>query len=576
MSHSFRNPIRRRSGVRMTALLLCLILLLSFAGCDQNRNTEPTSKQTDSFPPTGTEPGTAPGTETLPATSETVPVTTETVPPETETVSPLPDDLGGFAVSTSTSEATLVGMQILSSGGNAVDAAAAISFMLSVSEPYSSGIGGGGIMLIYDSKTGETHTIDYYGAAGAAETPADNVAVPGLVAGMDKALKSFGTMSLADTLQPAIDYAEEGFTVSDAFIFRLNYSDSLRQNPAFNGLKVGDVLKQKELAETFRTLQREGADAFYRGSIAEDIAASCGLTKKDLAKYRARQRSVVRSEFAGYQIIGSYGPSSSLTVCQMLKIAEMLDIPSPQTDPNGYLDVLKTATTVAFKSRKYHVVDPGFYKFRPNKYLSESYLQGRIDKLTTAAWEDDNEQYCTTQFSVIDRNGLVVCVTNSLSDSWGSYVCVDGFYLNNTLRNFSSSGKNAYEPKKRPRTHFSPMICVGPDGELLTIGTPGGLEIPKLLTTVLIDILREGEDVQTAVDKGRLYYDSDGSLCIESEDVHDSLIDIDQIDELYYLNSSHLIFGCTSIVGYRPDTGVYAVCDMRRDTSKAMVYHFNQ
>lgn len=574
MSLSFRNPFRRPLGVRISAVIVLLCLLLSFSGCDQAKTT---TQQTESDAPTGSvQPGTEQGSETVPGTSETSPVTTATVPPATETGTGIPDDLGGFAVSTSTSEATLVGMQVLSSGGNAVDAAAAISFMLSVSEPYSSGIGGGGIMLIYDSKTGEAHTLDYYGAAGAAETPEDSVAVPGLVAGMDKALKSFGTMSLADTLQPAIDYAEEGFTVSDAFIFRLNYSDSLQSNPAFTGLKVGDVLKQKELAETFRTIQREGADAFYRGSIAEDIVASCALTKRDLAKYRARQRSVVRSDFAGYQIIGSYGPSSSLTVCQMLKIAEMLDIPSPKTDPNGYLNVLKTATTVAFKSRKYHVVDPGFYRFRPKKYLSEDYLQGRIDKVTASTWEDDNEQFCTTQFAVIDRNGLVVCVTNSLSDSWGSYVCVDGFYLNDTLSNFSSSGKNAYEPKKRPRTHFSPMICVGPDGELLTIGTPGGLEIPKLLTTVLIDILREGEDVQTAVDKGRLYYDSDGSLCIESEDVHDSLIDIDRVEELYYLNSSHLIFGCTSIVGYRPDTGVYAVCDLRRDTSRAMVYQFNQ
>ncbi|MBR0068054.1 MAG: gamma-glutamyltransferase, partial [Kiritimatiellae bacterium] len=89
---------------------------------------------------------------------------------------------------------------------------------------------------------------------------------------------------------------------------------------------------------------------------------------------------------------------------------------------------------------------------------------------------DDPERECTTQFAVIDNNGLIVCVTNSLPNTWGSYICVGGFYLNDALTNFGGEGKNAYEPGKRPRTHFSPIICVGPQGELLAIGTPGGVE----------------------------------------------------------------------------------------------------
>lgn len=554
----YRNVSRH---FRMIGLLLCIVLVISACSQANNSNSDTQNPLPSEISETEEAPSAQPDTE---------PQSTEVQRPSDGSV-----DLGGFAVSTSTSEATLVGMQVLSSGGNAVDAAAAISFMLSVSEPYSSGIGGGGLMLIYDSKTGEAFTLDYYGCAGSAPEPVDSIAIPGLVAGMDEALRRWGTISLADALEPAVDYAEEGFTVSDAFIFRLNYSDSLRTNPAFTDLRAGDILQQKELAETFRKIQTEGAQSFYRGSIAQDIVSCCNLTAEDLSNYQVQVRDVVRSEFAGYQILGTYGPSSALTVCQMLKIAEMLNIPSPQTDPNGYLNVLKTATTVAFNSRKAHVVDPAFYSFKPKKYLKDDYLQGRIDQLTANTWEDDNERFCTTQFAVIDRDGLVVCVTNSLSDSWGSYRCVDGFYLNDTLSNFSNSGKNAYEPGKRPRTHFSPIICLGSDGQIMTIGTPGGLEIPKLLATVLIDVLREGTDVQTAIDKARVFYDSDGALCIESDEIHPSVLNVADVSELYYTSSSHLIFGCTSVVGYKPDSGVYAVCDLRRETAKAMVYNDN-
>ena len=551
---------------RWIAGLLLICLLFSMTACSGNGNNAATSDSA-----AGHATGESGIVDPEDLTAEDEEQTTE------ETVSPAPvvETMGGFAVSSSTEESTRVGMQILSSGGNAVDAAAAISFMLSVSEPYSSGIGGGGIMLVYDSKTGKARTLDYYGCAGSSPVMTDQVAVPGVVAGMEKALELWGTMSLADVIQPSIDYAEEGFTASDMFIYRLTFSDNLRRyNPAFTNLREGDVLKQKELAETFRAIQAGGSDAFYRGEIAEKIAEKCALTTEDLANYEVKVRKVVRSEFNGWKMLGSYAPSSSLTVLQMLKVAEMLDIPDPAVDPDGYLDVLQTATTVAYKSRSARLVDPDFYKFRPKSSLSEEYLQKRIASLSNYNWMDDPERECTTQFAVIDNNGLIVCVTNSLSNTWGSYICVGGFYLNDALTNFGDEGKNAYEPGKRPRTHFSPIICVGPQGELLAIGTPGGVEIPKLIAPVLIDIIRKGTDVQTAVDRGRAFYDSDGLLCIESQDQHANIVDVNKIDKLYYYSNSHLIFGCTSVVGYDPTDGLYAVCDLRRDTSSAMVYNY--
>ena len=557
---------QHRNRLRLLCLFLALCLVLPLAGCKDDK----TPVQTESGLPEDSTPVESFSEEDITDEPEDTKEYVETTVPPPVTV----DDLGGFAVSTSTSEATQVGMQILSSGGNAVDAAVAISFLLSVSEPYSSGIGGGGIMVIYDSKTGVAKTLNYYPCAGSAAANTDKVGVPGMVAGMEKAVKKWGSMPLADLIQPAVDYAEQGFVVSDTFIDWMNYDDSLQNNPAFRGLREGDTLKQMELAKTFRAIQEQGADVFYRGYIAQDIDAACSLTAEDLAAYKARTYQVVESTFSGWNIYGAYAPSSALTVCQMLKVAEMLNIPSPEEDPEGYLAALKTATTVAYRSRTSRVVDPKFYSFKPRKALSSEYLQGKIDTLNSSAWVDDPEKICTTQFSVIDSSGLVVCVTNSLQRSWGSYRCVDGFYLNYTLDNFSNSGKNAYEPGKQPRTGFSPMICVGPEGQILAIGTPGGNEIPKLLTTVLIDILREGTDVQTAVDKSRIVFQTNGILQYEYEDVNPLVVDISSYDAKGVI-FEHKIFGCTSIVGYDPVTGVYAISDKRRETSTAMVYQFN-
>ena len=180
--------------------------------------------------------------------------------------------------------------------------------------------------------------------------------------------------------------------------------------------------------------------------------------------------------------------------------------------------------------------------------------------------EPDPERRCTTQFAVIDRQGMIVCVTNTLSDNWGGYIYVDGFYLNNTLSNFNTTGKNAYEALKRPRTHFSPVIVIGEED-----GSPGGDAIPKIVSQVLIDVLKYDVDLQDAVDMARYYYDDDGLLCVETANGIDSRIDLDQISRRYYFSSSHVVFGCTAIVGYDPDQGVVAVSDLRRDGSDSQI-----
>ncbi len=479
---------------------------------------------------------------------------------------------GGFAVSSSNAQATYVGMSILADGGNAVDAAVAMAFTLGVCEPNSSGLGGSGMMLVYDTNTDTAYFLDYYGSAGSADTMTDEVAIPGLLKGMETALELWGTLTLAEAMAPAIEYAEEGFTATSYFVNRLNYSSSLRNNSAFSSVSVGDTVVQTKLASTMKTIAQQGTDVFYSGSIAQDIAAKCSLTVEDLTSYEVYLSEPLESSFMGYRILTGNAPSSGMTVAQILSISEALSIPSSLTDLSSYLSVLQRSTLLAYSQRSSLLVDPRYYDFDGSTYVSEAYIQSLLDT-SVSSYTDDNELYCTTQFSVIDNNGLIVCVTNTLSDNWGSYTLVDGFYLNNTLSNFGTSGKNAYEPGKRPRTHFAPTIVVGDNGYTLAIGSPGGVNIPRIVAGVLIDILQNGTEVQTAVDRIRAFYDSDGALCIETnDDGRDSAIVASKIPTSYYYSSSHIYFGCTSIVGYDPSGGVFAAADRRRNTSQAMYY----
>ena len=261
---------------KLLSLLLALVLLLS--AC-----------QTDPTPTTGTTATTtAPETQTVPDTEASQPVSSAvpsseetTAPSTTGSEEPGPTDLGGYAVSSSTKEATAAGMEILKNGGNAVDAAVAVALALGVTEPYSSGLGGSGVMVVYDPVKDRGYSLDYYACAGSAPESTDDVGVPGFLAGMQAALDRWGTMSLAQVIEPAIDLAENGFPATAVFARRLNYSAKIGQNKAFASIREGDTVIQTELAETLKLIRDNGADVFYHGQIARDIADVCDLTTID-------------------------------------------------------------------------------------------------------------------------------------------------------------------------------------------------------------------------------------------------------------------------------------------------------
>lgn len=538
------------------ALLLAVLLL--FSGC--HRPNDPSGPKTDDDDASDTENYDDPDDTDLDDPDE---------------IDPASLNLGGYAVSSSTTEATQAGLSVLQQGGNAVDAAVAVALALGVTEPYSSGLGGSGVMVVYVPTEKKAYSLDYYASAGSALENTDCVGVPGYLAGLQAALDRWGSRSLEQVIAPAITLAEEGFPATALFARRLDYSEKVRENPAFSGIREGDTVVQKELAETLKLIRDQGTEVFYHGSIASDIAAASDLTEIDIASYQVYCTDALKSRFKDYRIYTTDAPTSGIVTSEMLTVADLMEIPDPREDPDGYLEVMKLATDVGYKTRRNKLVDPRFYTFNSKKLVSRKYIQTLIDKALASADASsllpDPERRCTTQFSVIDSSGMIVCVTNTLSDNWGGYVYVDGFYLNNTLSNFNTTGKNAYEPLKRPRTHFSPVIAVGKKHSCLAIGSPGGDNIPKIVAQVLIDVLQNGTELQTAVDQGRYYYDGNGALCLETALETPSLIDQLRVNQSYYYSSSHVAFGCTAIVGYDPAKGILAASDSRRDGADAKI-----
>lgn len=484
-------------------------------------------------------------------------------------------DCGGFAVSSSSNEATETGMQILARGGNAVDAAIAMSYVLGVCEPYSSGLGGSGFMVVYMPDEQCAYSLNYRATAGSSY-PSDKILVPGLVMGMEEACRQWGTRSMAELMDPAIDYANNGFSATEDFVKRVQHYASVSSAPVFSEVKEGDTVVQTQLGSTLETIQSQGAAAFYTGQIAQDIASASTLSTADIADYQVSVTQAPSVSYGDYTLYASDAPSSGITVLQMMKLAETFQMPSPSEDAAGYLQTLKKCQQTAYAARSHTLVDPAFDDYDSSYYTSDGYIEG-LAASAAAPVESDPERQCTTQFSVIDGNGMVVNVTNTLSDSWGSCKQVDGFYLNNTGSNFSDSGINAYEAGKQPRTHIAPVIAVGADGSRLAVGSPGGSVIPQVVMPVLQNILSFGVDPVTAVEQSRFVFADDGRLCLETDDngsTGKKLLDQSGLSMNYYYNNSHIYFGCTSLVGYSPDFGVFGVCDMRRGTSAAMYYHY--
>jgi gamma-glutamyltranspeptidase/glutathione hydrolase len=472
----------------------------------------------------------------------------------------------GAVVSTS-SFASDVGALILKRGGNAVDAAVATAFALAVTHPSAGNIGGGGFMVIRPA-TGTAVAIDYRERAPLKSTPTmylDSTGkiarqltatgylapgVPGTVRGLALAHKRYGKLAWADVVMPAVLLAEKGFPLSEGLARSLNreVSGSMARYPASVAAygkpgggewQKGDTLVLKDLGHTLRAIATKGPDVFYRGWIADSIAASMAangglISKADLAAYQPKVRAPVRGTFRGYELISMPPPSSGgVAMIQMLNILENFDLKSMGPRSPKTLHLIVEAMRRAYLDRARHLGDPDFVKVPVTKLTSKTYaktLAASIDKehasssaelgrdiITQVASTESDE---TTHFSIVDRNGNAVSNTYTLEGGFGSHVVVSGagFLLNNEMGDFNKkpgetnltgdigTPANVIAPGKRMLSSMSPTI-VTKNGKLFMVtGSPGGRTIINTVMEMVLNATEFGMNARQAVDAPRFHH----------------------------------------------------------------------
>lgn len=410
---------------------------------------------------------------------------------------------GMYGVTSSNMITSEIGMSVLSQGGNAVDAAVAMAYSLGVVDPQNSGIGGSGGILVYDAATGESVFYDYYFAAGSDENNRFEVAIPGFVKGMEKVNQDLGVMDMESLIQYSVDLAEEGISATEAYARNLNNNSYIREvHPSYRGLGTisqGSQLKYPELAETMRKIQAQGSDAFYSrdSEIAQNFMDLSGTDPETLESYEVIVKEPIISNYRGYDIISPPPPFSGLALAQNLALDEIFDFPDVDYSNEDYWDTFIRRDSIITDQRKSLIHDEYSLDEDFSRFLEEDYLR--------QVWEDfgginedvDPEQENTTAFSVIDKEGLLVSATNTISNYWGSYQIRDGIIYNNAMKNFTDDENNELKRLRRPRTGISQAIIVN-DDYLETIGSSGGAEIPNYTYELLVANKKRNIEIQEA------------------------------------------------------------------------------
>jgi gamma-glutamyltranspeptidase/glutathione hydrolase len=375
------------------------------------------------------------------------------------------------AIATSSPAATQIGLRVMRDGGNAIDAAVAVSFALAVLEPKSTGLGGGGFLTYFDAETGGVWTLDFREAAPAAAkrpatgafTGAHAAAVPGFVAGLDAMHARFGSRPWRELTAPAQRLAKEDF------------------------------------AKTLQRLGDQGAHDFYDGEIANKLVATGAFSFRDLRDYKAIWRAPVRITFRGADIYTVAPPAAGgLVLGEILKIVSGLDLSRP-----NYVHLLMEAERRAAIDRDKYLADPSANRVPLHDLLSDeraALWRASIDanRVTpTVALADPGAVATppshTTHISIVDAHGNVVALTTSVGDEAGTGFNVPtlGFALNDSMNDFSTTPgtTNSLAAGNRPASPLSPVIVLRAGKPLLAIGTPGGATIPTTIAQILLDLL---------------------------------------------------------------------------------------
>jgi gamma-glutamyltranspeptidase/glutathione hydrolase len=439
--------------------------------------------------------------------------------------------------------ASLAGIQVLVDGGNAVDAAIAAAAALGVVEPDASGLGGDGFMMIRWAEDDSIHALNFSGRAPMAasieafpeldDTPMSGPAaavVPGAAAGWNAALDRFGSLPVDRILAPAIAYAENGYvadaatadTHAWAIASFLEWGEIGARTWWGGGIEppaVGQLVRNPNLAATYRTLAEEGLDAFYRGDLAARIAAAVQehgglMSVDDLAAYRPRWDEPLRGAYRGFDV-HTVAPNASggLAAIEILHLLEGFDLASMDALGAETVHLFVEAAKLAAADRAVWAVDPAFVDDIPlDRLTSRTYADERRAEIDRDRAATDVEagvpQPGTTHLTVVDRFGNVVSMTSSLGFGWGSgFVAGDtGVVLNNAMHMFDLDPESPMlvEGGKRPRWNMAPMIVEHDGSPILAIGTPGGTAIWQVLPQVLSRIFDHGMTLQAAIDAPRV------------------------------------------------------------------------
>ncbi len=460
-----------------------------------------------------------------------------------------------------TPNASKVGLEILKKGGNAVDAAVAVQFALAVTHPEAGNIGGGGFM-VYRSAKGSTNTLDFREKAPAAASAnmfldsAGNVVkdmslathqasgVPGSVDGMVEAHRKYGKLKWADLVQPAIDLARNGFTITKRLAGSLNWG-----GPQFKKLnpgktyfikdvawKEGDLLVQEDLAKTLELIRDKGRDGFYAGKVADEITAEMQagkglISKADLQNYHSVWRNAITGKYKDYKIITMPPPSSGgIALLQLLHSVEKYPLHRWGHNQDSTVQLIVEAERRVYADRSKYLGDPDFYKVPVDSLLNPAYLDNRMKTFNWNAATPSSsiqpgafvgyESDQTTHYSIVDKEGNSVSITTTLNGSFGSKILVGGagFLLNNEMDDFSSKpgvpnmfgligGKaNSIQAGKRMLSSMTPTIIEKGGKLFMVVGTPGGSTIITSVFQTILNVIEFDEDMQQAVTSKRFHH----------------------------------------------------------------------
>ena len=456
-------------------------------------------------------------------------------------------------------EASKVGSDILQKGGNAYDAMIATHFALAVVYPVAGNIGGGGFM-VYRDKNGKKGALDFREKApisaykdmyldslgnvikNKSVLGAHAVGIPGSVAGVFEVYQKFGSLPFKELIQPSIDLAKKGFTITKKQADDLNNAtDRFRKVNNYKTIfdkewKAGDLLIQNELATTLERIRDFGKDGFYKGKTADFLVnyiTELGgiITHEDLEKYEAIWRKPIEFSYKDYQITSMTLPASGgICLAQILKSIEPFDISKIEHNSTKYIQLLTEAEKRSYADRAHYLGDIDFIDVPIDSLTNVSYINKRMetfswDKATPSSeishgeilgYESDE----TTHYSIVDQFGNAVSVTTTLNTGYGSKVLVKGagFFLNNEMNDFSSkpgtpnvyglvgSKANAIAPEKRMLSSMTPTI-VEKDGKLfMVVGTPGGSTIITSVLQNIINVVDYNMGMQEAVNQPRFHH----------------------------------------------------------------------